>query len=115
MPWTAWRGVEAVFHRGGTMTNRAMIPILAASAALLGGCHPGSPNRSPTPEADPGRHARAVIEAEDVHRANQAAEAAFYRRIGSVGLPDPDDGTAGPSGSRAHIEVADTEPGGITP
>jgi hypothetical protein len=97
------------------MASRAVIPILVASVTVLGGCHQRSPNRSPTPEEDPDRHARAVIEDENMHRANQAAEAAFYQRIGSAGLPDPEPGTEESSGAQADIGVAKTEPRGINP
>jgi hypothetical protein len=43
---------------------------------------------SPTPDQDPARHARAVVEMEEVAQRNKEAEARFFRKAARPILPE---------------------------
>ena len=99
------------------MTARRILPIVTVAIGLAPGCGPTAINRSPTPDQDPARYARAQREAEAVARENREAEARFYRQLrstepGEGGRPEPD---ADRPSTADDLEVADHRFNGETP
>lgn len=75
-------------------TRKHLCWLVLISALFQPGCRPDGQNLSPTPAEDPARYARALRESEAVERANQAAEARFFRQRKAPRMPPTEDMTS---------------------
>lgn len=65
------------------MRFRTLIPVIAIGIglAVVSGCEPKNVNRSPSPDDDPDRYARALEDERRVLVESREAEARFFRQI----------------------------------
>lgn len=77
--------------------------LLILLLGLFAGCEARTSNLSPTPEEDPPRHARAVLDLEEARRATREAESEFFRRA-RMPVPEVE---AEPDGTpEIHVEAS---------